>query len=393
MPFFCAVIVPWLPSYACPTVSSLKVKTVSLTIAASAFNHSAWHRVNARCRLNVYLPEIHMLKTNVLVFGGRGFGRLLGVEGRALMFGINVLIIETRLNTQKRPQRDLLPLSPCEVTRRLWTRTQSLSSHWICWCLDLGLSASRTMRNTFLLFKSPCLWHFCYSSSNRLRQCSINTFEWIKKWAESETAEMGNRSWSKRSGLFQLLFFVVTLSCWMFLPTIHWMTGGINNKKKVWSPIHEEQGILCSCSSLYFPSCSPQRGPCSRPPTLPAFCGDQAWALQSYPGLTSGSYWNDLPTMRETQVQSLGWKDPLEKGMAAHTSILIWRITWTEETGRLQSMGSQRIGHDRVTNTLSIIELFRGFSGLKNEIPAATCCHLSCVRYCTLHFFFLSSNH
>ena len=216
----------------------------------------------------------------------------------------------------------LCEVSPCEVTRRLWTRTQSLSSHWICWCLDLGLSASRTMRNTFLLFKSPCLWHFCYSSSNRLRQCSINTFEWIKKWAESETAEMGNRSWSKRSGLFQLLFFVVTLSCWMFLPTIHWMTGGINNKKKVWSPIHEEQGILCSCSSLYFPSCSPQRGPCSRPPTLPAFCGDQAWALQSYPGLTSGSYWNDLPTMRETQVQSLGWKDPLEKGMATYSSTL-----------------------------------------------------------------------
>ena len=101
----------------------------------------------------------------------------------------------------------------------------------------------------------------------------------------------------------------------------------------------------------------------------------------------------NLTAVWETQVQSLGWKDPLEKGMAAHTSILIWRITWTEETGRLQSMGSQRIGHDRVTNTLSIIELFRGFSGLKNEIPAATCCHLSCVRYCTLHFFFLSSNH
>ena len=53
-----------------------------------------------------------------------------------------------------------------------------------------------------------------------------------------------------------------------------------------------------------------------------------------------------LPTMRETQVQSLGWEDPLEKEMAAHSSILAWKIPWTKEPGRLQSMGSQRVGHD-----------------------------------------------
>ena len=49
--------------------------------------------------------------------------------------------------------------------------------------------------------------------------------------------------------------------------------------------------------------------------------------------------------MRETQVQSLGWEDPLEKGMATHFSNLAWRIPWTEEPGGLQSMGSQRVGH------------------------------------------------
>ena len=49
------------------------------------------------------------------------------------------------------------------------------------------------------------------------------------------------------------------------------------------------------------------------------------------------------PAMRETWVQSLGWKDPLEKGMATHSSILAWRTVWTEETGELQSMGSQRV--------------------------------------------------
>ena len=54
----------------------------------------------------------------------------------------------------------------------------------------------------------------------------------------------------------------------------------------------------------------------------------------------------NLPAMQETQVGSLGWEDPLEKGMATHSSILAWRIPWTEEPGRLQSMGSQRVRQD-----------------------------------------------
>ena len=53
-----------------------------------------------------------------------------------------------------------------------------------------------------------------------------------------------------------------------------------------------------------------------------------------------------LPTMRETWVRSLGWEDPLEKEMATHSSVLVWKIPWTEEPLRLQCMGSQRIGHD-----------------------------------------------
>ena len=55
--------------------------------------------------------------------------------------------------------------------------------------------------------------------------------------------------------------------------------------------------------------------------------------------------------MRETRVQPLGQEDTLAKEMATHSSILVWRIPWTEEPGRLQSMGSQRVGHDWVTNT------------------------------------------
>ena len=51
-----------------------------------------------------------------------------------------------------------------------------------------------------------------------------------------------------------------------------------------------------------------------------------------------------LPTVRETRVRSLGWEDPLEKEMATHSSILAWKIPWTEEPDGLQSMGSQRVG-------------------------------------------------
>ena len=57
-----------------------------------------------------------------------------------------------------------------------------------------------------------------------------------------------------------------------------------------------------------------------------------------------------LPAMQETQVQYLSQEDPLEKGMATHSSIPAWRISWTEEPGGLQSIGSQRVGH-LATNT------------------------------------------
>ena len=57
-----------------------------------------------------------------------------------------------------------------------------------------------------------------------------------------------------------------------------------------------------------------------------------------------------LSTMRETWVRALGWEDPLEEEMATHSSTIAWKISWTEEPGRLQSMASQRVGHDWVTS-------------------------------------------
>ena len=60
------------------------------------------------------------------------------------------------------------------------------------------------------------------------------------------------------------------------------------------------------------------------------------------------------PAMRETWVQSLGWEDPLEEGMAIYSSILAWRMPWTEEPGGLQSMGSQRVGQTERLSTQSL---------------------------------------
>ena len=59
----------------------------------------------------------------------------------------------------------------------------------------------------------------------------------------------------------------------------------------------------------------------------------------------------NLPVLQETEVRSLAREDPLEKGMATHSSILAWRIPWTEKPGGLQSIGLQRVRHDQVTFT------------------------------------------
>ena len=61
---------------------------------------------------------------------------------------------------------------------------------------------------------------------------------------------------------------------------------------------------------------------------------------------SGGSAVKSLPAKQETWVQSLGWEDPLVKEMEAHSSIIAWEIPWTEDPGKLQSMGLQRVGHD-----------------------------------------------
>ena len=68
-----------------------------------------------------------------------------------------------------------------------------------------------------------------------------------------------------------------------------------------------------------------------------------------------------LPAMQETQVQCLSQEDPLEKELATHSSILAWRIPWTEQPGWLQSMELQRVGHDLATKPPLVVQKFGGF--------------------------------
>ena len=96
-------------------------------------------------------------------------------------------------------------------------------------------------------------------------------------------------------------------------------------------------------------------------------------------GFPGGSDGKESARMQETQVQSLGWEDPLEKGMATHSRFLAWRIPWTEEPGGLQSIGSQRVRHDWATNThthTSLSELY-----LACLVAGACTQHSGCVSW------------
>ena len=80
-----------------------------------------------------------------------------------------------------------------------------------------------------------------------------------------------------------------------------------------------------------------------------------------------------LPAMWETRVRSLGQEDPLEEGMAIHSSILTWRIPWTEEPGRLQSMGSQRVGQDCSSKLMLHVKLRVNLRNVRSEYSLLLC--------------------
>ena len=92
-------------------------------------------------------------------------------------------------------------------------------------------------------------------------------------------------------------------------------------------------------------------------------------SYMDYVGFLVSQTVKNAPAMQETWIQSLGWEDPLEKGMAIHSSFLAWRIPWTQETGGLQSMGSQWVEHDWVTkHTYGL----RGYTPLPDGVEGST---------------------
>ena len=93
----------------------------------------------------------------------------------------------------------------------------------------------------------------------------------------------------------------------------------------------------------------------------------------------------NLPAIQETQVQSLGWEDPLEKGMVTHSSILSWRIPWTEEPGGLQPTESERVGHDWEMNTLSCLPTQASLwqiSKIGAIVPSMSVCVIFTIWFC-----------
>ena len=86
--------------------------------------------------------------------------------------------------------------------------------------------------------------------------------------------------------------------------------------------------------------------PASDPPGSRTSCSQGGPAKDQAGAYLMAQRVKNLPAVQEIQVQSLGWEDSLEKGRATHYNILAWRIPWTGEPGRLQSMGLQRVGHD-----------------------------------------------
>ena len=134
-------------------------------------------------------------------------------------------------------------------------------------------------------------------------------------------------------------------------------TGAHFTPSEIWSPDTMPPSPVGSLT-LLLPSAQPHSCPRAFARRLPSPFSSHG-SLSLHLGTYSNIPWaslvaqmeNNLPAMQKAQVRSLGREEPLENGMPTHSSILAWRIPWTEEPGELQSMGSQRVRHDWVTNS------------------------------------------
>ena len=118
-------------------------------------------------------------------------------------------------------------------------------------------------------------------------------------------------------------------------------------------------------------------------PTLLSLCSRRSISQALLSSDLGTTFWaslvvqtlKNLTETQEIRVRSLGWEDPLEEGMATQSSILAWRIPWTEEPGGLQSMGSQRVRHDRETFTFTFD--MEGTTEVEGQMEGGTTLYLS----------------
>ena len=146
-----------------------------------------------------------------------------------------------------------------------------------------------------------------------------------------------------------------------------------NDKHAQWNELTLHPPMCLSLACLLPPS----------GPTLLSLCSRRSISQALLSSDLVTTFWaslvvqtvKNLTEMREIRVRSLGWEDPLEEGMAAQSSILAWRIPWTEEPGGLQSMGSQRVRHDRETFTFTFDT--EGMTEVEGQMEGGTTLYLS----------------
>ena len=158
-------------------------------------------------------------------------------------------------------------------------------------------------------------------------------------------------------GLYFILFyfyFLFFFCCtWIYLETL-FITA------RAWKQLSSVQfrSVTQPCLTL----CNPMDLQHARPPALFTTLRHIFELDLMYKGFPSGSEVKNPPVMQEMWVQSLGWEDSLQENMVTHSSILAWRIPWTEEPEGLQSIASQRVGHDWSSKAHTDVYLKGGIS-------------------------------
>ena len=201
---------------------------------------------------------------------------------------------------------------------------------WICHFLCWGSSRGTSGRGGGVRSRETGPWAAWQQSTTERKQCD----SWPRCISHCGSwLELGD---ARRTNCGNMLHLAFGLTCnpkgnWQIVDSSFWMPR-LGSSPRVCVCVYTWLGPMCA--SEHMCTCSVHTYTSDRH----IFC---SWEASLVAEMVK-----NLPPMQETGVQSLGWEEPLEKEMAIHSSILAWRIPWTEEPGRLQSMRSKRLGHD-----------------------------------------------